>query len=338
MAPQRLRGVERRDDPHVAAVEACHERGVRECEQDPGGDERPRRRARDRPGDVPAGDHDVQPRRQRRRQQRHCGRLERRDVVVARDPAHGVVATGEERRARQRQHDADRPVARRPTRVEGERRAAGDDQAPCRRASTGRTGSSSSAMREQHGAQGRGPDQDRRAGRARVADGEDEEELRHARDEEPDRRERPQSTRHPARRRRRTAARAARRRRTRTRDHDAAEGGIAAAQEPGADGDRHGAEQRARQQAQQDCVHALQSVRAGGAGSRPRSSLSRAGMSGRAVAGGSAVGFSAGWNIADTGAIADDLADAYGISLGVIGLFTRCSSSPTCSCSSPPGA
>jgi MFS family permease len=42
----------------------------------------------------------------------------------------------------------------------------------------------------------------------------------------------------------------------------------------------------------------------------------------RAVAGGSAVGFSAGWNIADTGAVADDLADAYATSLGVIGLFT----------------
>jgi len=47
-----------------------------------------------------------------------------------------------------------------------------------------------------------------------------------------------------------------------------------------------------------------------------------AGVSGRAVAGGSAVGFSAGWNIADTGAVADDLADAYGTSLGVIGLLT----------------
>ena len=45
-------------------------------------------------------------------------------------------------------------------------------------------------------------------------------------------------------------------------------------------------------------------------------------MRARAVAGGSAVGFSAGWNIADTGAVADDLADAYSTSLGVIGLFT----------------
>jgi nitrate/nitrite transporter NarK len=45
-------------------------------------------------------------------------------------------------------------------------------------------------------------------------------------------------------------------------------------------------------------------------------------VSPRAVAGGSAVGFSAGWNIADTGAVADDLSDAYGASLGVIGLFT----------------
>jgi nitrate/nitrite transporter NarK len=42
----------------------------------------------------------------------------------------------------------------------------------------------------------------------------------------------------------------------------------------------------------------------------------------RAVAGGSAVGFAAGWNIADTGAVAEGLADAYGTSLGVIGLFT----------------
>jgi MFS transporter, NNP family, nitrate/nitrite transporter len=45
-------------------------------------------------------------------------------------------------------------------------------------------------------------------------------------------------------------------------------------------------------------------------------------VSGRAVAGGSAVGFSAGWNIADTGAVAESLADAYGTSLGVVGLFT----------------
>jgi MFS family permease len=45
-------------------------------------------------------------------------------------------------------------------------------------------------------------------------------------------------------------------------------------------------------------------------------------VSRRAVLGGSVVGFSAGWNIADTGAVADDLADAYGISLGVVGLFT----------------
>ena len=45
-------------------------------------------------------------------------------------------------------------------------------------------------------------------------------------------------------------------------------------------------------------------------------------MSARAVAGGGAVGFAAGWNIADTGAVADELADAYGVGLGVVGLFT----------------
>jgi MFS family permease len=45
-------------------------------------------------------------------------------------------------------------------------------------------------------------------------------------------------------------------------------------------------------------------------------------VSARAVAGGSAVGFAAGWNIADTGAVAEQLSDAYDVGLGVIGLFT----------------
>jgi MFS family permease len=37
---------------------------------------------------------------------------------------------------------------------------------------------------------------------------------------------------------------------------------------------------------------------------------------------GSAVGFSAGWNIADVGSVANELADAYGVGLAVMGLFT----------------
>jgi nitrate/nitrite transporter NarK len=45
-------------------------------------------------------------------------------------------------------------------------------------------------------------------------------------------------------------------------------------------------------------------------------------VSAGAVAGGSAVGFAAGWNIADTGAVADELAAAYGVGLGMVGLFT----------------
>ena len=66
----------------------------------------------------------------------------------------------------------------------------------------------------------------------------------------------------------------------------------------------------------------LQSDRAG-ARAHDVDHLARAtGVSGRAVAGGSAVGFSAGWNIADVGAVADELAAVYGVSLGVIGLFT----------------
>jgi MFS family permease len=45
-------------------------------------------------------------------------------------------------------------------------------------------------------------------------------------------------------------------------------------------------------------------------------------VSARAVAAGSAVGFAAGWNIADTGSIADELAADYGVGLATIGLFT----------------
>lgn len=45
-------------------------------------------------------------------------------------------------------------------------------------------------------------------------------------------------------------------------------------------------------------------------------------MSARAVAGGCAVGFAAGWNIADTGAVADELSAAYGVGLAVVGLLT----------------
>jgi MFS transporter, NNP family, nitrate/nitrite transporter len=42
----------------------------------------------------------------------------------------------------------------------------------------------------------------------------------------------------------------------------------------------------------------------------------------RAVAGGCALGLATGWNIANTGAVAQPLATAYGVGLGVVGLFT----------------
>jgi NNP family nitrate/nitrite transporter-like MFS transporter len=42
----------------------------------------------------------------------------------------------------------------------------------------------------------------------------------------------------------------------------------------------------------------------------------------RAILGGCALAFASGWNIANTGAIATDLADAYGVGLAMIGLFT----------------
>ena len=41
-----------------------------------------------------------------------------------------------------------------------------------------------------------------------------------------------------------------------------------------------------------------------------------------AIIGGCAAGFAAGWNIANTGAVADELSGAYGVGLGVVGLLT----------------
>jgi MFS transporter, NNP family, nitrate/nitrite transporter len=42
----------------------------------------------------------------------------------------------------------------------------------------------------------------------------------------------------------------------------------------------------------------------------------------RAVVGGCALGLATGWNVSNVGAIASDVADAYGVSLAVIGVFT----------------
>jgi MFS transporter, NNP family, nitrate/nitrite transporter len=42
----------------------------------------------------------------------------------------------------------------------------------------------------------------------------------------------------------------------------------------------------------------------------------------RAVVGGCALGLATGWNVANIGAIASDVADAYGVSLAVVGVFT----------------
>ncbi|MBV9005026.1 MAG: MFS transporter, partial [Solirubrobacterales bacterium] len=42
----------------------------------------------------------------------------------------------------------------------------------------------------------------------------------------------------------------------------------------------------------------------------------------RAVVGGCALGLASGWNIANTGAVAGQLADSYGVALATVGLFT----------------
>ena len=42
----------------------------------------------------------------------------------------------------------------------------------------------------------------------------------------------------------------------------------------------------------------------------------------RAIVGGCALGFAAGWNVSNTGAVAQQLADRYGVGLATVGLFT----------------
>ena len=42
----------------------------------------------------------------------------------------------------------------------------------------------------------------------------------------------------------------------------------------------------------------------------------------RAIVGGCALGLATGWNVANVGAIASDVAHAYGVSLAVVGVFT----------------
>ena len=45
-------------------------------------------------------------------------------------------------------------------------------------------------------------------------------------------------------------------------------------------------------------------------------------MRGRAALGGVALGATAGWNLANVGAVAETAAHAYGVGLAVVGLFT----------------
>ena len=42
----------------------------------------------------------------------------------------------------------------------------------------------------------------------------------------------------------------------------------------------------------------------------------------RAIVGGCALGLATGWNVANVGAIASDVAHAYGVSLAVVGVFS----------------
>jgi len=45
-------------------------------------------------------------------------------------------------------------------------------------------------------------------------------------------------------------------------------------------------------------------------------------MRARAAAGGFALAITAGWNVANVGAVAERMSQAYGVSLAVVGLFT----------------
>ena len=161
-APERLRRVEGRDDPDLAAVEARHEGAVGEGEQESGREERPRRIPGEGRRELPPRDDDVDDRGERRGEQGGGRRLQRCDVVVTRDPAHGVVARREERCAREREDDAEHAEAGRSPGIEREGGAAGDDE---RRPDEedGPERLVEEREREQHRAERRGADEDRRA-------------------------------------------------------------------------------------------------------------------------------------------------------------------------------
>ena len=175
--------------------------------------------------------------------------------------------------------------------------------------------------REEHGKERRRADEDGRPRRACPAHGLDEAELREPGDGEPDQQERPElreRVRHPRHEKRDECSDEEGGRR----HHDASEDRIAATEEAGAHGHGHRAEERAREEPEEDGIHLIlyAPTRVGDHDAHHRRHGSR--VIARAVAGASAVGFAAGWNIADTGAVADELAGSYGVGLATVGLFT----------------
>ena len=111
---------------------------------------------------------------------------------VAGGPAHEVVADGEQGRADQREHGTEHAPVLGPRPLPGQQRRRRRRRAPCPTNVTHFAGSFSSVSAISDRDQRRHADQDRRARRAGVTHGDDEEDLRHARDERSRERKRPQ--------------------------------------------------------------------------------------------------------------------------------------------------
>ena len=178
---------------------------------------------------------------------------------VARHRAGDVVADREQPRAREREDGADRPKVLGSCPLERKRGAAGDDQRrPDQEPGIERLVQHDERDRDRD--QRRGADQDRRPRRPGVADGEDEEDLRAAGDENADQEERPQvGGAHVLRDERRDREHRRDDERNAGED-DRSDLRIGACPQAEADGDREQPEERSRQHAEEDCEHVLGSA------------------------------------------------------------------------------
>ena len=252
---------------------------------------------------------------------------------VARRPADEVVADGEERARRAARARLRGPGSPRPDALSGREPRRRRRRGSCRRRAQGgraRRGASARSATETSGAV---PIRiAARDGPARRI-GQDEDDLRRAGHEQADEQERPELGRGRRRRRRATRDAAS----TATNAATAATTTAPASGSPprpsaARTATASSAEAETGEHAEEDREHVLGSRTVGGQDRRRRHAESA-----RRPCGGCAAGLASGWNVANTGAVAQQLATAYGVGLATVGLFTTALFVTHLRCRSRPG-